>query len=64
MLNLLLAKYFLEKDRLKPVFYICDAALGICTKDGMLKSREKHPWFCHECWSGYSHIAENAACQR
>ena len=58
MLNLLLAKYFLEKDRLKPVFYICDAALGICTKDGMLKSREKHPWFCHECWSGYSHVAE------
>lgn len=60
MLNLLLAKYFLEKDRLKPVFYICDAALGICTKDGMLKSRERHPWFCHECWSGYRYIAEKS----
>lgn len=58
LLNLLLSKYFADSHNLKPLFYICDSAFDICTKDGMLKSREKYPWFCHECWSGYRHIED------
>ncbi len=53
LLNLLLARYLSERRNIKPVFYICDSAFSICTKDGLLKSREKYPWFCHECWYGY-----------
>jgi len=58
MLNLMFASYFREKDELNPVFYVCDEALGICTKDGMLRSREKYPWFCFECWKGYDYISD------
>lgn len=56
LLNLLLSQYFSEKDKLSPLFYICDSAFSICTKDGLLKSRDSYPWFCHECWSGYRYI--------
>jgi hypothetical protein len=56
LLNLLFAKYFKQKDNFEPLFYICDSAFEICTKDGMLKSRKQYPWFCHECWHGFLHI--------
>jgi hypothetical protein len=56
LLNLLFAKYFSNKENLSPLFYICDSAYDICTKDGLLKSREKYPWFCHECWNGFKYI--------
>ncbi len=57
MLDLMFARYFQERDGLEPLFFICDSALKICTKDGMLKSRDKYPWFCHECWKGFDHIS-------
>lgn len=57
LMNLLYSKFFLERDGLKPVFLVCDSAVKICSKDGMLKSRKTHPLFCHECWAGYKNIA-------
>ncbi len=56
LLNLLFARYFNERKNLLPVFYICDSAFDICTKDGMVKSRKKYFWFCHECYKGYRYI--------
>lgn len=56
MVNLMLARWFGMDENMNPVFYVCNSAFDICTKDGMLKSRDKYPWFCHECWKGYKHI--------
>lgn len=58
LLNLLFSSYFREREGFNPVFLICDSAFDICTKDGMIKSREKYPFFCHECWNGYKFIEE------
>ena len=58
LLNLLFSSYFRDREGLNPVFFICDSAFDICTKDGMIKSREKYPFFCHECWNGYKFIEE------
>jgi hypothetical protein len=58
LLNLLFSRYFRDREGLNPVFFICDSAFDICTKDGMIKSREKYPFFCHECWNGYKFIEE------
>ncbi|MBE0673088.1 MAG: hypothetical protein IH591_00355, partial [Bacteroidales bacterium] len=56
LMNLLFAKWFGGNENLTPLFYICDSVFEICTKDGMLKSRDKYPWFCHECWKGFEYI--------
>lgn len=58
LINLLFSRYFNRYENLKPVFLVCDAALPICSKDGILKSRLAHPLFCQECWRGYPHISE------
>lgn len=59
LLNLLFAQYFWKRYGLKPLLYICNSAFDICTKDGMIKSRRKYPWFCHECFNGYKYIEQN-----
>ncbi|TFH39796.1 MAG: hypothetical protein E4G95_00090 [Bacteroidia bacterium] len=56
LLNLLYSKYLIESDNLKPVFLVCDSAVKICSRDGMLKSRKTNPLFCYECWDGYKDI--------
>ena len=58
LLNLLFSRYFRDREGFNPVFFICNSAFDICTKDGLIKSREKYPFFCHECWNGYKFIEE------
>lgn len=56
LFNMLLARHLNNRNGLVPLIYPCNAAFGICTRDGMLKPRKRYPWFCHECWKGYTYI--------
>jgi hypothetical protein len=59
MLNLMFASYFKKEDGLNPVFYVCDGIFDICTRDGLLRPRDKYPWICFECSKGYDYISGN-----
>ncbi len=60
MLNLMFASYFSKEEDLNPVFYVCDGIFDICTRDGLLRPREKYPWICFECSKGYGYISDNS----
>lgn len=52
----MMAAKYIENKGFNSQFLICDGIFEICSKERILKTRDKTPLFCSECYKNYNYI--------